>query len=74
MIATRLHIKRHSTSALQRPSTANIRYSSYRQSRRRTSKLTSSDILDVISDISEVSDEIHETTQVDIFFFYFFFK
>lgn len=74
MIATRLHIKRHSTSALQRPSTANIRYSSYRQPRRRTSKLASPTNSDVISDISEDSDELLESTQVDVRLFFSLFS
>lgn len=55
MIATRLHIKRHSTSALHRPNVSNIRYSSYRQ--HPTSQLTTHDIVDIDSDISEVSEE-----------------
>ncbi|CAF0985054.1 unnamed protein product [Adineta steineri] len=41
MLASRLHIKRHSTSAISRPSTTNIRYLSYRQQRRATKKLQS---------------------------------
>jgi hypothetical protein len=65
MIATRLHVKRHSTSSLHRPSVSNIRYSSYPQRCRRASKLPSHDILDTVRDISEVSDESHERTKVE---------
>jgi hypothetical protein len=70
MIATRLHVKRHSTSSLHRPTVKNIRHSSHRQYRRRASQLSPHDIADIDSDISEFSDEVHETTKVEKFSFY----
>jgi len=55
MIATRLHIKRHSTSTIHRPSLSNVRYSSYRQ--QRTNRLSTHDTFDIDSNISETSEE-----------------
>jgi hypothetical protein len=66
MIATRLHVKRHSTSALHRPSSTNIRYSSYR---RRQSRLPSDDIANIGNIIAEEEDdevdEVDESTKVE---------
>jgi hypothetical protein len=70
MIATRLHIKRHSTSTIRRPSPANIQYSSDHEERGRRSRLTSKDIQDH-SDIGEGSEEPHEGTKVEKFYLYF---
>ncbi len=73
MIATRLHAKRQSTSSLHRPSVKNIRYSSYHQHPRRTSRLPSQDISNVHSDISEVSDEDYGSTKVEKLSFYYYY-
>jgi hypothetical protein len=70
MIATRLHAKRQSTSTLHRPSVKSVRYSSYHQHRRRTTRLLSQDISNAHCDISEDSDEGHESTKVEKISFY----
>ena len=67
MIATRLHVKRHSTSALHRPSTVNIRYSSYRQRRHQRAR-SPSDALPNINNVIEEDDdddEVDEETKVE---------
>jgi hypothetical protein len=68
MIATRLHVKRHSTSALHRPSVANIRYSSYRQRRQQRGRLPSvalPNINNVIQEDDDDDDEVNEETKVE---------
>ena len=55
MIATRLHVKRHSTSSLHRPRISSIRHDSH---------------LHPIANIDdEIDNEVDETTQVQLTFF-----
>jgi len=70
MIATRLHAKRQSTSTLHRPSIKSVRHSSYHQHRRQTTRLLSQDISNAHCNISEDSDEGHESTKVEKISFY----
>ena len=56
MIATRLHVKRHSTSTLHRPRLSTIRHDSH------VDEFLARPIINIDSDIS---DEIDETTQVE---------
>lgn len=82
MIATRLHAKRHSGSALNRPSVISLHniptHHPLHQQRHRTSKLSPDTVQNIDSDdnnnnTSEDDDhEIHEGTKVHIFFFIIF--
>lgn len=56
MIATRLHVKRHSTSTLHRPRLSTIRHDSH------VDEFLTCPIINIESDIS---DEFDETTQVE---------
>ncbi len=70
MIATRLHVKRHSFSTIHQPSVTKIRYLSYRQSHRRATKLPPCNILDIDGDSNADIDEVYENSKVETFSFY----
>jgi hypothetical protein len=72
MIATRLHAKRHSGSAVNRPSITSIHnplHPHIHQQRRKASKRPSEDVQNIDSDVNDDDDDddIHEGAKVEKF-------
>jgi len=66
MIATRLHVKRHSSSALNRPSITSIHSTSHlfiHQQHRKASRIPSDDVQHIDHDNDD--DQLHKHIQVE---------